>query len=149
MTIAEQKFLSLLMQLVDKNLSDCAMSSKTLSEEFCLSPRHFNRKVKAITGMDTTHFIRYRRVVKACALLVETDLPISEIYVKCGIESANYFSRIFKLEIGVSPTEYRNSNVQTCVPSFNVLPRYTSAAFAHEGEHYYNIKDKETDGEKQ
>lgn len=147
MTIAEQKFLSLLTLLVDKNLSDCAMSSETLAGEFCLSPRHFNRKVKAITGMDTTHFIRCRRVAKACALLVETDLPISEIYVKCGIESANYFSRIFKQEMGISPTEYRNTNAQTCSPTYIAPSRFTSVGLAHEGEHL--IINKEKDGKRQ
>ena len=109
MTVADQKFLDLLTQLVDKNLSNCGMSSETLAAEFCITSRHFARRVKAITSKDPTHFIRERRVALACYLLAHTDLPISEIFIKCGMESANYFSRVFKMEMGVSPTEYRNS----------------------------------------
>lgn len=109
MTVADQKFLDLLTQLVDKNLSNCNMSSDTLAAEFCITSRHFARRVKSITGKDPTHFIRERRIVFACNLLAHTDLPISEIFIKCGMESANYFSRIFKREIGMTPTEYRNS----------------------------------------
>lgn len=109
MTVADQKFLDLLTQLVDKNLSNCGLSSETLAAEFCITSRHFARRVKAVTGVDTTHFIRKRRVAQACQLLAHTDLPISEIYIKCGIESANYFSRVFKIEMGITPTEYRNS----------------------------------------
>lgn len=109
MTVADQKFLDLLTQLVDNNLSDCNLSSETLASEFCITSRHFARRVKAITGKDPTHFIRERRARLACSLLEQTDLPISDIYIRCGLESANYFSRVFKMEIGVSPTEYRNS----------------------------------------
>lgn len=109
MTIADKKFLDLLTQLVDKNLSNCSMSSETLAREFCITSRHFARRVKAVTGKDPTHFIRDRRMALACNLLSNTDLPISEIFVKCGIESANYFSRVFKIEMGMTPTEYRHS----------------------------------------
>lgn len=109
MTTADKNFLDRLTQLVDKNLSDCSMSTETLAQVFCITSRHFSRRVKEVTGVDTTHFIRSRRVAQACHLLEHTDLPISEIYIKCGIESANYFSRVFKMEMGMTPTEYRNS----------------------------------------
>lgn len=108
MTIADKKFLERLTQIVDSRIHDASMSSDTLSTEFCVTPRHFNRRVNAVTGMNTTLFIRSRRIAKACVLLRETNLAISEIYVKCGIESANYFSRVFKKEMGMTPTAYRN-----------------------------------------
>lgn len=104
---ADKNFLQQLTTLIDKRIYESTLSSETLASEFCLSPRHFNRKVNAVTGMNTTLFIRSRRIEKACALLSSTELPISEIFVQCGIESASYFSRIFKKEMRLTPTEYR------------------------------------------
>lgn len=109
MTVADKLFLDRLTRFVDENIAQGSLTSDTLAREFCFTQRHFNRKVKAAAGVDTTHFIRSRRIVQACHLLTHTDLPISEIYIKCGIESANYFSRVFKIEMGMTPTEYRNS----------------------------------------
>lgn len=108
MIITDEAFLNRLTLLVDKNIYRSDLSSSVLANEFCISQRHFNRRVKAITGKDTPHFIRSRRISFACTLLTQTTLSISEIYVKCGIESANYFSRVFKTEMGMTPTAYRN-----------------------------------------
>lgn len=108
MTVADSVFLERLTRLVDSRIHDANMSSDTLAAEFCITPRHFNRRVNAVAGMNAIHFVRSRRIAKACTLLRTTNLPMTEIYVLCGIESANYFSRVFKLEMGMSPTEYRN-----------------------------------------
>ncbi|MBQ0021150.1 MAG: helix-turn-helix transcriptional regulator [Bacteroidales bacterium] len=112
MTAAEKEFFDRLVQLVDENIANYELSSEILSERFCITARHFNRKVRAITEMDTTHFIRKRRMALACNLLTQTALPISEIYIRCGLDSANYFSRVFKMEMGQSPTSYRKTNSQ-------------------------------------
>lgn len=107
MDTSDKGFLNRLTQIVDARLQESNLSSETLADDFYISTRHFNRKVNAATGMNTTLYIRARRVAMACELLRDTDLPISEIFVKCGMESANYFSRLFKKEMGISPTEYR------------------------------------------
>lgn len=110
MTKADNQFITQLNSIIDKRIHESNLSSETLAADFCICPRHFNRKVNAITGMNSTLYIRKRRIEKACVLLRTTTLPISAIYVKCGIESANYFSRIFKTEIGITPTDYRRNN---------------------------------------
>lgn len=111
MTTADKNFLSQLTQIIDRRIHESDLSSETLAADFCLSPRHFNRRVNAVTGMNTTLYIRHRRIEKACTLLRTTDLPISEIFVACGIDSANYFSRIFKQVMGITPSEYRLTHV--------------------------------------
>lgn len=110
MTVADKLFLDQLTLLVDENIAKSSLTSDTLAKEFCITQRHFNRKVKSVTGVDTTHFIRRRRMELACRLLTHTALPISEIYIRCGMESANYFSRVFKQEIGMIPSEYRKKH---------------------------------------
>lgn len=103
----DRKFMRHLADFVEAHISDSNLSTAMLAEEFCLSPRQFSRRVKDITGVDTTHYIRAARIMKARTLLTETELPISEIYFECGFESANYFARVFKQDVGVSPSEFR------------------------------------------
>lgn len=107
MTTADQKFLTQLNMVVGKRISENTLSSETLADDFCLSQRHFSRRVKSVTGVNTALYIRSLRIKKACELLRDTDLTISEIFVECGFDSANYFSRVFKQVMGMSPSEYR------------------------------------------
>lgn len=100
-------FVGKLTTIVDDNLQSDVLSSVFLADVFCMSQRHFSRRVKQLTGLDVTHFIRSRRILKAVQLLKNTELPISEIYIKCGFESANYFTRVFHKQMGMSPTQYR------------------------------------------
>ena len=46
-------------------------------------------------------------MMKARRLLLDPDLPVSEVAVACGYDDALYFSRVFRRVCGVSPTEYR------------------------------------------
>lgn len=105
----DNDFLEHLSKFVEDNLGNTELSTSTLADEFCVSQRQFSRRVKQLTGIDTTHYIRAARILKARDLLKNTNMRISEIYVACGFESTNYFSRIFRQDVGVSPTEYRKS----------------------------------------
>lgn len=49
------------------------------------------------------------RMEEACALLMKTNLPIAGIAEKVGYYSANYFAKLFKKEMGMTPIEYRES----------------------------------------
>ena len=47
---------------------------------------------------------------RAVELLQQTDIPVREIAVRVGYTDANYFTKVFKRHLGVTPTEYRNHN---------------------------------------
>lgn len=111
MSQADRVFIERLAQYVDQHLSDTELSSTTMAEAFCLSPRQFARRVKTLTGVDTTHYIRASRILLARQLLTRTDKSIMEICLQCGFDDANYFSRTFRSDVGVSPTEYRKNKV--------------------------------------
>lgn len=113
MSQADREFLARLAEYVEQHLGQSDLSSTTIAGEFCLSPRQFSRRVKSLTGVDTTHYIRASRIARARHLLLRTDLPVQEIYLRCGFESANYFSRIFRSDVGVSPTEYRKKGTES------------------------------------
>lgn len=107
---SDKEFIEKLASYVEEHIADANLSSTTMAEAFFLSPRQFSRRVKQLTGIDTTHYIRASRILKSRKLLTETDLAIQDIYVKCGFESASYFARIFRTDVGVTPSEYRKKN---------------------------------------
>ncbi len=79
--------------------------SAAISETECL--RCFRRNV----GMTPIHFLKETRLQHAAGLLRSGEGSISEIAAACGFLDMSYFSRAFRLFYGVTPTEYRKSNL--------------------------------------
>lgn len=95
----------------DTALEEAFMSGKVdceaLASEMCIGRAQLNRKIKAITGYRTTEYILLARLSKAKQLLRETDLPVGEISMQCGIEDVGYFSTLFRKQTGITPSAYR------------------------------------------
>ena len=72
-----------------------------------ISPNHLSEKFKEVTGMNFVEYIARRRFAKACLLLPDPDLKISEIAFEVGFQSLSQFNRVFKKLSGKSPMEYR------------------------------------------
>ena len=80
-------------------------------EEFALSRSMsvswFLRNFKQVTGMSPMHYILTNRINNAVSLLETTDYNVTEISTIVGYENPMYFSRLFKKQKGVSPSDYR------------------------------------------
>lgn len=100
-------FLSKLHEVVHAEMNNSSLNSERLASLLCISRSQLNRKVKSITGKDTTTFIREQRLAMAHKLLKTTDIPISDIVMKCGFEYQTYFNRVFKAKYGETPTQIR------------------------------------------
>ena len=68
---------------------------------------HFSRLFKENTGMTCHNYLVARRIIYAKALLVDDTIPITEIAMRSGFNSIATFNRLFKAQIGYTPTEYR------------------------------------------
>lgn len=60
---SDQKFLDEMAIFVKEHLADIDLSTISLAEEFCMSPRQFSRRVKQLTDIDTTHYVRAARIL--------------------------------------------------------------------------------------
>ena len=58
-------------------------------------------------GVTPIQYLLKYRVRKASSLLAETDLPVTEVALRCGFESPSYFSLMFRRLIGRTPRDYR------------------------------------------
>ncbi len=73
------------------------------------SQRHFIRLFSAAYNTTPQKYLMNIRIRRACALLRETALPITEIALRCGFSDSNYFSRAFRKMNGITPSQYRNT----------------------------------------
>jgi len=72
-----------------------------------LSPFHFARAFKQTTGVPPHRYQLNVRIEKAKALLEMTDAPVTEIAFEVGYESSQALARLFRREVGASPSDYR------------------------------------------
>ncbi|SEG09977.1 two-component system, response regulator YesN [Butyrivibrio sp. Su6] len=73
-----------------------------------ISPYYFSKIFKEENGLNFIEYLTNVRIEKAKKLLEESDLSIKEICISCGYTDPNYFSRSFKKNVGVTPTEYKD-----------------------------------------
>ena len=76
---------------------------------FSVNASYLSSLFRREMGMTLTDYVNGRRIDTALKLLNTTDIQIQDIAYYVGIEDVNYFTRIFKKKIGVSPTEYKKS----------------------------------------
>lgn len=83
------------------------LSIQMLAELSHYSKRHFIRIFNETYHTTPVNYIISLKIRQGCALLKETDLPIATIATRCGFNDSNYFSRIFRKQMGITPTHYR------------------------------------------
>lgn len=86
------------------------LSIKDLACSVGLSPRHLERKFRAIFRISPRGYVIKLRVLKGCELLSSTPLNVSEIAQATGFYDHSAFSRQFQRQIGMSPTAYRRQH---------------------------------------
>jgi AraC-like DNA-binding protein len=94
-------------RFIESNLSQKLLLSQISSYAY-ISPTQLNRLFRSEMQISVGEYITQRRMEKARALLRTTDLPVGRIGVLCGYPHAEYFSRAFHRESGVSPGAYRH-----------------------------------------
>jgi transcriptional regulator GlxA family with amidase domain len=67
----------------------------------------FSRLFKKSTGRTVPHYVNERRISRACLLLTETDLTVSQIAMDCGFVSPAHFQRQFREHQHCAPLTYR------------------------------------------
>jgi len=82
-------------------------SLRELAEAAAISPYHFHRVWRAMTGRTVGEMIRYLRIKEASRVLIESNDSVTEIAQLVGFATSQGFARAFRQELGVSPSSFR------------------------------------------
>lgn len=88
---------------------DQDLTLKALAAASYLSPFHFARLFKKLTGTSPHNYLASIRATKAQLLLAETDLSVTEIGARVGYLSGSHFTKAFRLATGATPREFRKN----------------------------------------
>lgn len=83
------------------------LSISGLAESVHMSERHFRRQFEKLYRQTPKEYLQNIRLHAATELLLQTELPVTEIALDCGFSDCNHFSRVFRQKFGISPTGYR------------------------------------------
>jgi AraC family transcriptional regulator len=86
---------------------DRELPLEELASAAYLSPFHFARLFKKLTGTSPHAYLATLRVQRAQQLLAETDLSISELSARVGYSSPSHFSKAFRQSTGLTPRAFR------------------------------------------
>ena len=107
---AEDLFMARVNALIEAHLEDEDYGVHALSQALKYSRAQVHNKLKALTGISTSAYIRHKRLAHARTLLERGTQTISEVAYAVGFRDPDYFSRVFRQEFGVTPTAYRQSD---------------------------------------
>ncbi len=104
----DMKFLDKLQSVMDTHLVEVEFDVSQFADLLGMSRMQLHRKLKALTGQSATEFIRNQRLNLAAQLLKKaTEINISEIAYKVGFNNPSYFTRCFKKQYGVAPSDFK------------------------------------------
>jgi len=106
----DEQFLSRLLKVVESNLDDPVFTVITLCEQAGISRTVLHKKLKSLLGQSATEFINSIRVKRAAQLISQKSGSISEIAWKVGFNNLSYFSKIFKKQFKMTPSEMMDQN---------------------------------------
>lgn len=102
----DEEFIEKVIEIIHKHLSESEFSVQELADKLKMSQDQLYRKIRALTGLSAIHFIRLIRLKRAAQLLVDKRYAVNEIVYMVGFNNPSYFTRCFKAEFGVPPSEY-------------------------------------------
>lgn len=104
----EDAFLQKIRMIIETDLTNHDISMPQLIRKLKMSRSQIYKKVKALTSLSPSRYIRSIRLFHAKQLLELTKLNVSEIAYEVGFTSPTYFSDVFFEEYGLRPNAYRN-----------------------------------------
>lgn len=104
---AEEQFLKCALELVETHLEDADFSTEDFAKSMQLSRTQLHRKLKTITGMSATDFVRNLRLEHAALLLGKNSDTVSQIAYRVGFNNLSYFAKCFREKYGVAPSGYQ------------------------------------------
>lgn len=105
----DQEFIESLNKLIEQNLNNDSFSIADITSAMGVSRSLLHIKMKKLLNISTSEYIRKKRLRKACEMLAN-GYSVSETAYSTGFADPNYFSKSFKKEFNITPSEFQNRN---------------------------------------
>lgn len=105
-TPVDEKFLKQALEIVEKHMDEPEFSVEDFSREMYMNRVTLYRKILSITGKTPLEFIRSIRLKRAAQLLEKSGLSIAEIAYQVGFNNPKTFTKFFKEEFRVLPSQF-------------------------------------------
>ena len=102
----KQEYVNRATAYIQQHYTNNRLQLSHISREVNVSPNYLSAVFKELTGQTVTQFILHLRISQACNLLDKGGYTLQDIATKTGFSDAQYFSRMFKKQFGVSPKKY-------------------------------------------
>lgn len=109
---ADKEFLEAVIASIEAHLEQAEFDQELLSKEMGMSKSTLYRKIKSVTGLTPLDFVRNVKMKRACMMLADRSRSISEVAYAVGFNNPKYFTKCFKEEFGLTPTEYQQKQVR-------------------------------------
>jgi signal transduction histidine kinase/ligand-binding sensor domain-containing protein/DNA-binding response OmpR family regulator len=106
-TNTESAFIHKAILLVENNIQNSSFSIDNMVDELNMSQSTLYRKIKSLTGLSLTSFIRSIRLKKAAHLILIDDLNLSQIAFEVGFNDYKYFKISFEKQFDCLPSKYK------------------------------------------
>lgn len=104
---ADKEMMDRLMAFLNDNIDNPDLKIDDMADAVNLGRTVFYGKLKSIVGMTPVDFLKHKRLQRAEMMIAESNMPVSQIAYMCGFSDPKYFSKQFKKETGMTPSEYR------------------------------------------
>lgn len=105
-TSLDEQLMQKALEQIERNIDNPEYSVEALSRDLAMSRMNLYRKLQSITGHTPTEFIKTIRLKRAAQLLQGSQLTMVEVADRVGFSSSSYFTKCFKEQFGVLPTQY-------------------------------------------
>jgi signal transduction histidine kinase/DNA-binding response OmpR family regulator len=110
LSAADRQFMNRIVDTTYRLMAKGNVDMETLASEMALSRNQLNRKVMALTGMNSSAYIMKLRLARAKRLLkADITMSVGDVALKCGFDDMGYFSRVFKQSFDMTPSQYRKN----------------------------------------
>ena len=107
----DEALMERIMKVVNEHLGDSDLNVEMLCAEVGISRAQLHRKMKEMTGLPVSEFIRNIRLEQAVRLLKEQKINVTQVAYSVGFSNLAHFSTVFRKQFGVSPSEYIEQNL--------------------------------------
>jgi len=91
------------------------ITQEEIAKKIGMTTPAFCRYFKEKTGKSYTFFVNEMRIGYACKLLIEKNLPITQVCFECGFNNISNFNRMFKRQTGFTPGAYQQQFIRATV----------------------------------